>query len=82
LAELYGTGGQVAKGFRGGRAGLGYGPFVYHGQLSLLLGGSDGFPGHHENTRRGMGWGTNIDTLCIHLCLYFDKISIKSRLHL
>jgi hypothetical protein len=26
-----------------------------------MLGGSDGFPGHPENTRGGVGQGTNIN---------------------
>jgi hypothetical protein len=42
---------RVARGGRGGRAGLRYGSFVYYGQLCLMLGGSDGFPGCPENIR-------------------------------
>jgi hypothetical protein len=63
LAELCGTGGQVARGGRAGRAGragLRYGFFIYYGQLSLRLGGSDRFPGCPENTRGGVGQGTNV----------------------
>jgi hypothetical protein len=52
--------GASSQGGRGGRAGLRYGLFVYYGQLSSMLGGSDGYLGHPENTRGGVDWGTNV----------------------